>query len=82
MFPGDPHFLESSLRGIQLFGEISISGLVFFPQIAGILREVLMGAQLQMAWASLFLGGHFTAEPHFLRESSTLGASSLYERSY
>ena len=67
-------FLEGSLRGIQLLGGDLHSWVYLFPQIPGLLREVLMGAQLHIAWASLFPGGHFTGEPHFLRQSSTLGS--------
>lgn len=57
MFPGGPHFLEGSLRGTQLLGGDLHSWICLFPQMPGILREVLMGAQLHIARVSLFLGG-------------------------
>lgn len=60
-------FLEGSLRGIQLLGGDLHSWVYLFPQIPGLLREVLMGAQLHIAWASLFPWGAFHRRTPFLK---------------
>lgn len=48
------------------FGFLCVCVFVCF-QIPSILREVLSGAQLHVAWASLFPGGHFTRGTLFLQ---------------